>query len=155
MQIRPIRELTVLDVVHPRARSTATTLTMHIDGVYVYSLSLDGIKNPSSGTNTVGAFRDDKNRSIFAWIDPVSRAFLKTYEIRSLHPVRFLPLALVLLALGAKYLGLLEELPFLAASVISILVIALFFAVKRRNNDDFLEKQLRAALASNFAIPRP
>lgn len=152
MQIRSIRELTVLDVVHPRARATATILTMRIDGMYVYSLSLDGIQTPSSGTNTVGAFRDDKDRSIFAWIDPVSSDFLKTYEIRSLHPAQFLPLALALLALGAKYLGVPEELPFLAALV---LVIALLFSVRRRNNNDVLEKELRAELASHLAISRP
>ena len=152
MQIRPIRELTVFDVTNHRASAKETTLSMCIDGLYIYSLSIDGKKTVSSGANTVGAFRNDKDSSILAWLDPVSGEFLKACEISALHPALFLPPAMVLLvAKGGKYLGLPEDFPVIPALIISVLVSALIFAMKSRKNDNMLENNMRAALSDDTA----
>jgi hypothetical protein len=48
-------------------------LSLEIDGVRVYSLSLAPIVTPSSGDSTIGMFKSDDPQSIYAWLDPVSK----------------------------------------------------------------------------------
>jgi hypothetical protein len=75
MQCLPINKLRVFDVAHveDRGRKLNTLLSLEIDGVRVYSLSLARVATPSSGENTVGMFRSDDPHSIYAWLDPVSK----------------------------------------------------------------------------------
>jgi hypothetical protein len=71
----PIHKLRVFDVAHveDRGRKLNTLLSLEIDGVRVYSLFLARVVTPSSGDKTVGMFKSDDPRSIYAWLDPVSQ----------------------------------------------------------------------------------
>lgn len=75
MKFRPINKLRVFDVAHVEdgGRKLSTLLSLEIDGVRVYSLSLAPIVTPSSGESTIGMFKSDDPQSIYAWLDPVSR----------------------------------------------------------------------------------
>jgi hypothetical protein len=75
MQCIPIHKLRVFDVAHveDRGRKLKTLLSLEIDSVRVYSLSLARVVTPLSGENTVGMFKSDDPNSIYAWLDPVSK----------------------------------------------------------------------------------
>jgi hypothetical protein len=75
MKCIPIRQLRVFDVAHVEdgGRKLSTLLSLEIDGVRVYSLSLAPIVTPSSGDSTIGMFKSDDPQSIYAWLDPVSK----------------------------------------------------------------------------------
>lgn len=79
MQCIPIHKLRVFDVAHfeDRGRKLNTLLSLEIDGVRVYSLSMARVVTPSSCENTVGMFKSDDIRSIYAWLDPVSKDFYR------------------------------------------------------------------------------
>ena len=126
-----------------------TTLSMQIDDTCIYSVSLSSVVAVSSGANTVGAFRSDNASSLYAWLDPVSGRFLKTSDI-SLQPAQVMPSVLVVLlgALGGRYFGMPEQV-LVQASILSILLIALIFAIKSHRSDKKLENKLRAALLLN------
>ncbi len=146
MQVRAIREFSVFDVTHSKA---VTTLSMRIDGVSIYSMQVDGLMTLSSGANTIGAFRDDKAGSLFAWIDPVNGEFVQIYELGTVHPVFFAPPVLVLLAVTVgKYVGVPGLFPLMPALLISMLVSAMMFAINRRKRGSALEKVLRTALST-------
>ena len=66
MQCIAIHKLRVFDVAHfeDRGRKLNTLLSLEIDGVRVYSLSLAMVVTPSSCENTIGMFKSDEGDSV-------------------------------------------------------------------------------------------
>ncbi|RBB37546.1 hypothetical protein DPV79_21360 [Burkholderia reimsis] len=72
LRIMPIPDLDIYYRCHTR---DTTSLSIHVDGVTIYTLDVRGRITPASG-RTVGAFKSDDKRSLVAWIDPVSGDFI-------------------------------------------------------------------------------
>ncbi|KVP47705.1 hypothetical protein [Burkholderia ubonensis] len=53
LKIMPIRDLDIYYRCHTR---DTTSLSIHIDGLTIYTLDIRGVLTPESGTDTVGAF---------------------------------------------------------------------------------------------------
>ncbi|KVM77960.1 hypothetical protein WJ61_05905 [Burkholderia ubonensis] len=56
LKIMPIRDLDIYYRCHTR---DTTSLSIHIDGLTIYTLDIRGVLTPESGTDTVGAFSSD------------------------------------------------------------------------------------------------
>jgi hypothetical protein len=147
MQIAPIHELAVFDVATIQGRGSQTLVSLTVDGETVYSKSIIGIRTANSGTNTVGAFNDESKFSICAWIDPVSKEFLMTYDAHTLKPVMLIPgLVLLPLVLIAHYAGLMPDAPLVQIVALPVLVGALIAAIMKAIGDRKLEMAMRAVL---------
>jgi hypothetical protein len=153
MQILPIADLTVFDVAILKSRDVRTTFSLNIDGINIYSMSIQGTRTVSSGKNTVGAFRDNKRDSLFAWIDPVSNEFLQTSSFGVFHPILLLPpLMLIVAGIAKIFIGIPEIFPLVPILIISTLIVALIAVKLKRKGDREIEEQLRSALKEKLTM---
>lgn len=81
MQILPINDLVVFDVQYVKGRAQTTWFSLSVDDAAIYSLSMPGIIEISSGKNTIGTFDTTDKRPLVVWIDPISGKYLSTKGI--------------------------------------------------------------------------
>ncbi|OJB25291.1 hypothetical protein BGV54_05905 [Burkholderia ubonensis] len=135
--IMPIRDLDIYYRCHTR---DTTSLSIHIDGLTIYTLDIRGVLSPESGTDTVGAFSSDDKRSLVAWIDPKTGTFISS-DSTFYDSLLGIPVLALMIVCAAALLGL-------AGWVVAALLgIAVFLAVRRavegRTNAAELESLLR------------
>ena len=78
MEARGLRIMPIanLDIYYRCYTRGTTSLSIHIDGLTIYTLEVRGLIKPNSGTGTIGASRTTDKRSLVAWIDPVTGDFV-------------------------------------------------------------------------------
>ena len=141
-----IREIKIFDVAALKGRSRRTLFSAIVDGEIIYSKTLFGVCELHSGTDTVGAFKDDNKTSLFAWIDPVSGAFLVTMDDGTFRPYMLVPaFVLILLSLVAMFLAHWTD-PGIGFLAVPALLGALIAVALKKVADRKLEMALRAAL---------
>jgi hypothetical protein len=141
-----IRELKIFDVATLKGRSRRTLFSAVIDGEVIYSKALFEVRELHSGRDTVGAFKDDNKASLFAWIDPVSGAFLFTTDDGTFRPYMLVAaFVLILLTLIAMFLARWADPDVGLLVVPALLGVLVAFALKKVA-DRKLEMALRAAL---------
>lgn len=146
MQIRPIHTLRIFDTIRDFRHGTHLSAT--IDGEAVYSLFVKNVDTISSGTNTVGAFRNNKPDSVLAWIDPVSGAFMRTRRLKTSATVQALPLLVsAFAAIGLYVAGVLRQGALIPVSAGLLLAVVLLSVLIRHGANKTLEHKLRARLA--------
>ncbi|AOJ63430.1 hypothetical protein WJ32_13815 [Burkholderia ubonensis] len=140
LKIMPIRDLDIYYRCHTR---DTTSLSIHIDGLTIYTLDIRGVLKPESGTDTIGAFSSDDKRSLVAWIDPKTGTFISS-DSTFYDSLVGIPVLAMMIVCVAALLGL-------AGWVIAALLgIAVFLAIRRavegRRNAAELESLLRNCL---------
>ncbi|KAE8756104.1 hypothetical protein FSO04_30845 [Paraburkholderia madseniana] len=137
LRIMPIADLDIYYRCHTR---DTTSLSIHIDGVTIYTLDVRGLIKPNSRTGTIGAFRSTDKRSLVAWIDPVSGNV-----ITSDPTVYDSALAIPVLAIMAVFATMMFHLAlFVAVPLAGVGVIwATRRIVRGRRNNAELESMLR------------
>jgi hypothetical protein len=137
LKIMPIGSFEIYHRCHTR---DTTSLSIHIDGLTIYTLDVRGRVKAASGNDTVGAFRSADKRSLVAWIDPESGKF-----ITSDHTVYDSVLAIpVLIAIGVVATAAFHLARFVAIPIVVVAVIwAIARAVRGRKNNAALELLLR------------
>ena len=83
MHCFPVKKLRIFDVAHVEdsGQKLNTLLSMEVDGVRVYSLTLPHVVKPASCENTVAMFKTTDRRSICAWLDPISKECFVASEL--------------------------------------------------------------------------
>ncbi|KVR06410.1 hypothetical protein WK09_26370 [Burkholderia ubonensis] len=102
LKIMPIRDLDIYYRCHTR---DTTSLSIHIDGLTIYTLDIRGVLTPESGTDTVGAFSSDDKRSLVAWIDPKTGTFISS-DSTFYDSLLGIPVLALMIVCAAALLGL-------------------------------------------------
>lgn len=121
LKIMPIESFEIYYCCHTR---DTTSLSIHIDGLTIYTLDVRGIMKPASGKDTVGAFQNSDKRSLVAWIDPESGEF-----ITSDHTIYDSVLAIPVLILMALFATAVFHLPRFVT--LPLVVVTIFWAITR------------------------
>lgn len=140
LRIMPITDLDIYYRCHTR---DTTSLSIHVDGVTIYTLDVRGRIKPASGAGTVGAFESDDKRSLVAWIDPVSGDFI-TSDSTVYDSILAIPVLTMMsvFATAVFHLGMFVAAPVASAGVIW----ATGRIIRGRRNNVELESMLRMNL---------
>lgn len=145
MRITRIKKIFVFDVAKTNNRGQLTRFSVEIDGATVYSKAILGYPILNSGANTVGAFKNERFDSLFAWIDPVSGEFFVTTDDGTFRPSMLVPgFILVAIAILMRRVGMWPDAP-LVIFVVPVLLGALVAVVSKKFADRKLERLLRSA----------
>jgi len=135
--IMPIADLDIYYRCHTR---DTTSLSIHIDGMTIYTLDVRGLIKPNSSTGTLGAFTSTDKRTLVAWIDPVSGDFITSdptvYDSALALPVLTI---MAVFATAVFHLPLFVAVPFAGVGVIW----AIRHIIRGRRNNAELESMLR------------
>lgn len=138
LKIMPIDNFEIYYRAHTRG---TTSLSIHIDGLTIYTLDVPGYRKPASGKDTVGAFQNDDKRSLVAWIDPVSGEYITSDRTAydSLLMIPFLTILAIFVA------AVFHQTRFVAIPLFGVSIIwAASRVVRGRKNNSALESLLRS-----------
>jgi len=138
LKVMPISNLNIYYRCHTR---DTTSLSIHIDGLTIYTLDVRGLVKPASGADTVGAFQNADKISLVAWIDPVSAEFI-TSDHTAYDSLLSIPVLIMMALISAVMFHLARV---VVVPIVGIVVIvAAHRFVRGRKNNAAVESLLRS-----------